>query len=96
MDSSPDAVPILVIEDRQDQARSIEEMLGADFAVTRAATLADAIEAVENGPRFGCVVFDPLLPAPTLSRRSRRSIRWCRRPRSSCWPTPRRGSSQTR
>jgi diguanylate cyclase (GGDEF)-like protein len=62
MDSSPDAVPILVIEDRQAQARSIAEMLGADFAVTRVATLADAIEAIERGPRFGCVVLDPLLP----------------------------------
>jgi diguanylate cyclase (GGDEF)-like protein len=62
MDSSPDAVPILVIEDRQDQARSIEEMLGGDFAVTRVSTLADAIEAVEGGSRFGCVVLDPLLP----------------------------------
>ena len=62
MDSSPDAVPILVIEDRQDQARSIEALLGADFAVTRAARLEDAIEALQAGPRFGCIVFDPLLP----------------------------------
>ena len=62
MDSSPDAVPILVIEDRQDQAGWIEELLGADFAVARAARLEDAVEALEDGPRFECVVLDPLLP----------------------------------
>ena len=62
MDSSPDAVPILVIEDRQDQARTMEELLGAEFAVTRAARLEDAVKALEEDPHFGCVVFDPLLP----------------------------------
>jgi diguanylate cyclase (GGDEF)-like protein len=55
MDSTPDAVPILVIEDSQDQARSLEELLGGDFAVERAARL-------DDGPGFGCIVFDPLLP----------------------------------
>jgi diguanylate cyclase (GGDEF)-like protein len=62
MDSSPDAVPILVIEDRQDQAGVIEALLGADFAVTHAARLEDAVKALEDSPPFGCVVFDPLLP----------------------------------
>jgi diguanylate cyclase (GGDEF)-like protein len=62
MDSSSDAVPILVIEDRQDQASSIEELLGGDFAVNRAADLDDAIEALQEGAGFGCIVFDPLLP----------------------------------
>ena len=37
-------------------------MLGTDFAVTHAARLTDAMKAVEGGPRYGCVVFDPLLP----------------------------------
>ena len=62
MDSTPQAVPILVIEDNQDQARSLEEMLGADFAVERAARLDDAIQVLQDGPDFGCILFDPLLP----------------------------------
>jgi diguanylate cyclase (GGDEF)-like protein len=62
MDSTPEAVPILVIEENQDQARSIEEMLGGDFAIERATRLDDAIEALQDGPSFGCIVFDPLLP----------------------------------
>src|SRR5215211_799085 len=62
MDSSSDAVPILVIEDRKEQERPVEELLGSDFAVERATSLADAIEALRAGPGFGCIVLDPLLP----------------------------------
>ena len=62
MDSSSDAVPILVIEEHQDQATSIEMLLGADFAVDRAGHLEDAIKALRHGSGFGCIVLDPLLP----------------------------------
>ena len=60
MDSAPDPIRILVVEDNPDQ--TVEELLGDDFAVHRAADLDDAVAALQQGSGFGCVLLDPLLP----------------------------------
>ena len=62
MSPGTDPVPILVVEDNPRYAELIERMLGGDFAATRAGTLADAIEALERGTRFSCILLDLLLP----------------------------------
>ena len=62
MSPGTDPVPVLVVEDNQRYARLIEQMLGDDFAVHPAATLGDAVEALQHGPTFGCILLDLLLP----------------------------------
>jgi len=62
MSPGTDPVPILVVEDNPRYADLIERMLGGDFAATRAATLGDAVQALQHGTAFSCIVLDLLLP----------------------------------
>ena len=62
MSPGTDPVPILVVEDNQRYAELIEHMLGGDFAAERAATLGDAVDALQNGGGYGCILLDLLLP----------------------------------
>ena len=62
MSPGTDPVPILVVEDNQRYAELIERMLGTDFAPERAATLGDAVAAIQQGGRYSCILLDLLLP----------------------------------
>jgi diguanylate cyclase (GGDEF)-like protein len=62
MSPGKDPVPVLVVEDNARYAGLIEHMLGSDFAVERAATLGDAVAALQHGGRYGCILLDLLLP----------------------------------
>jgi diguanylate cyclase (GGDEF)-like protein len=62
MSPGKDPVPVLVVEDNQRYAELIERMLGADFAPERAATLGDAVAAIQQGGRYSCILLDLLLP----------------------------------
>ena len=75
MSPGTDPVRVLVVEDNQRYAELIEQMLGSDFAVERAATLGDAVEALQNRGGYGCILLDLHFPARTGSTRWRRSAR---------------------
>ena len=62
MSPGTDPVPVLVVEDNQRYGELIERMLDSDFAVERAATLADAVEALQRRGGYGCILLDLLLP----------------------------------
>ncbi len=62
MSPGTDPVPVLVVEDNHRYGELIERMLGGDFAAERAATLGDAVEALQNRAGFGCILLDLLLP----------------------------------
>ncbi|MGH2837582.1 MAG: putative bifunctional diguanylate cyclase/phosphodiesterase [Thermoleophilaceae bacterium] len=62
MSPGTDPVPILVVEDNQRYGELIERMLGGDFAAERAATLGDAVQALQQGPGYSCILLDLLLP----------------------------------
>ena len=62
MSPGKDPVPILVVEDNDRYAELIEHMLGGDFAPERAATLGDAVAALQHRGGYGCILLDLLLP----------------------------------
>jgi diguanylate cyclase (GGDEF)-like protein len=62
MSPGTDPVPILVVEDNQRYGELIERMLGSDFAAERAATLGDAVAALQHGGGYSCILLDLLLP----------------------------------
>ena len=62
MSRGTDPVPVLVVEDSNRYAELIERMLGSDFDMERAATLGDAVEALQNRGGFSCILLDLLLP----------------------------------
>jgi diguanylate cyclase (GGDEF)-like protein len=62
MSPGTDPVPVLVVEDNQRYGELIEQMLGGDFAAERAATLGDAVAALQHGGSYGCILLDLLLP----------------------------------
>ena len=62
MSPGTDPVPVLVVEDNQRYAELIERMLGGDFAAVRAATLGDAVAAIQQGGGYSCILLDLLLP----------------------------------
>ena len=62
MSPGKDPVPILVVEDNDRYAELIEHMLGGDFAPERAATLGDAVAALQHGGPYSCILLDLLLP----------------------------------
>jgi len=62
MSPGKDPVPVLVVEDNQRYAELIERMLGADFAPERAATVGDAVAAIQQGGHYSCILLDLLLP----------------------------------
>jgi diguanylate cyclase (GGDEF)-like protein len=65
MSPGTDPVSVLVVEDNQGYGELIERMLGSDFAAQRAATLGDAVEALQHGGGYGCILLDLLLPGTT-------------------------------
>jgi diguanylate cyclase (GGDEF)-like protein len=65
MSPGKDPVPILVVEDNDRYAELIQDMLGGDFASERAATLGDAVAALQHGGPYGCILLDLLLPGTT-------------------------------
>jgi len=62
MSPGTDPVRVLVVEDNQRYGELIERMLGGDFAPERAATLGDAVAAIQHGNGYGCILLDLLLP----------------------------------
>ena len=62
MSPGKDPVPVLVVEDNPRYGELIERMLGSDFAAERAATLGDAVEALQRRGGYGCILLDLLLP----------------------------------
>ena len=62
MSPGTDPVRILVVEDNQRYAHLIERMLGDDFRAEHAATLGDAVSALQNRGGFSCILLDLLLP----------------------------------
>ena len=62
MSPGTDPVPVLVVEDNQRYAELIEHMLGDDFAPERAATLGDAVAALQQRGGYSCILLDLLLP----------------------------------
>jgi diguanylate cyclase (GGDEF)-like protein len=62
MSPGTDPVPVLVVEDNSRYADLIEDMLGADFAADRAASLGDAVAALQHRAGYSCIVLDLLLP----------------------------------
>jgi diguanylate cyclase (GGDEF)-like protein len=62
MSPGTDPVRVLVVEDNQRYGELIERMLGSDFAPERAATLGDAVAAIQHGGNYGCILLDLLLP----------------------------------
>ena len=62
MSPGMDPVPVLVVEDNERYGELIERMLGSDFAAERAATLGDAVEALQRRGGYGCILLDLLLP----------------------------------
>jgi diguanylate cyclase (GGDEF)-like protein len=62
MSPGKDPVPVLVVEDNQRYGELIEHMLGGDFAAERAATLGDAVAALQHRGGYGCILLDLLLP----------------------------------
>ena len=62
MSPGTEPVPVLVVEDNQRYGELIERMLGSDFAAERAATLGDAIEALQRRGGYSCILLDLLLP----------------------------------
>ena len=51
-----------MVEDNQRYAELIEHMLGDDFAPERAATLGDAVAALQQRGGYSCILLDLLLP----------------------------------
>ena len=62
MSPGTEAVVVLVVEDNPRYGDLIERMLGGDFTPERAATLGDAVAAIQQGGRYGCILLDLLLP----------------------------------
>ena len=62
MSPGKDPVPVLVVEDNHRYGELIEHMLGGDFAAERAATLGDAVAALQHRGGYGCILLDLLLP----------------------------------
>ena len=62
MSPGTDPVRVLVVEDNQRYGELIERMLGGDFEPERAATLGDAVAAVQHGGGYACILLDLLLP----------------------------------
>jgi diguanylate cyclase (GGDEF)-like protein len=62
MSPGTDPVRVLVVEDNPRYAQLIERMLGSDFAPELAASLGDAVAALQNGGGYGCILLDLLLP----------------------------------
>ena len=62
MSPGTDPVPVLVVEDNDRYAELIEHMLGGDFAPERAATLGDAVAALQHRGGYSCILLDLLLP----------------------------------
>ena len=62
MSPGTEPVPVLVVEDNQRYGELIERMLGSDFAAERAATLGDAVEALQRRGGYSCILLDLLLP----------------------------------
>jgi diguanylate cyclase (GGDEF)-like protein len=62
MSPGTEPVPVLVVEDNQRYGELIEQMLGGDFAPDRAATLGDAVAALQRKGGYSCILLDLLLP----------------------------------
>ncbi len=62
MSPGKDPVRVLVVEDNQRYGELIERMLGGDFEPERAATLGDAVAAIQHGGGYACILLDLLLP----------------------------------
>ena len=62
MSPGTDPVAVLVVEDNPRYAQLIEDMLGGDFVSERAATLGDAVAALQHRGGYGCILLDLLLP----------------------------------
>ena len=62
MSPGTEPVRVLVVEDNQRYGELIEHMLGGDFAAERAATLGDAVAAIQNRGGYSCILLDLLLP----------------------------------